>query len=64
MFLLQNLSAADIFMVKLLVNHGLLRLIYEYATKEIYLVIILKHSNFYHRALIYKAKYRFYSIIE
>jgi len=45
-FLLQNLSAADIFMVKLLVNHGLLRLIYEYATKEIYLVIILLIVNF------------------
>lgn len=45
-FLLQNLSAADIFMVKLLINHGLLRLIYEYATKEIYLVIILLIVNF------------------
>ena len=34
-FLMQEISAADFFMLKLLINHGLLRLIYEYATKEI-----------------------------
>ncbi len=45
-FLLQELSAADIFMVKLLINHGLLRLIYEYATKEIYLIFLLLLINF------------------
>lgn len=45
-FLLQDFSAADIYMVKLLINHGLLRLMYEYATKEIYLVIILLVLNF------------------
>ena len=45
-FLLQEISAADIFMVKLLVNHGLLRLIYEYATGEIYFVFLLLVINF------------------
>ena len=45
-FLLQELSAADVFMVKLLVNHGLFRLIYEYATKEIYLIFLLLFINF------------------
>jgi len=45
-FLLQDLSAADFFMLKLLINHGLLRLIYEYATKEIYVIIILLLLNF------------------
>ena len=40
-FLMQEISAADIFMVELLINHGLLRLIYEYATKEIYLIFLL-----------------------
>ncbi|NRB10960.1 MAG: sulfatase-like hydrolase/transferase [Rickettsiaceae bacterium] len=45
-FLQQDLSAADIFMLKLLINHGLFRLIYEYATKEIYLVFILLFINF------------------
>ena len=45
-FLLQELSAADIFMLKLLVNHGLFRLIYEYATKEIYLIFLLLLINF------------------
>ncbi len=44
-FLMQDLSAADFFMLKLLVNHGLFRLIYEYATKEIYLIIILLGIN-------------------
>ncbi len=45
-FLMQELSAADAFMLNLLINHGLLRLIYEYATKEIYLIIILLLVNF------------------
>ena len=45
-FLMQELSAADFFMIKLLVNHGLFRLIYEYATKEIYLIVILLLINF------------------
>jgi|GEM_PF-1614459 len=45
-FLLQELSAADVFMLKLLVNHGLFRLIYEYATKEIYLIFLLLLINF------------------
>ena len=45
-FLLQELSAADIFMLKLLINHGLFRLIYEYATKEIYLIFLLLLVNF------------------
>ena len=45
-FLMQELSAADFFMLKLLINHGLLRLIYEYATKEIYLIFILLLINF------------------
>ncbi|MGC0371329.1 MAG: hypothetical protein DGJ47_000015 [Rickettsiaceae bacterium] len=44
-FLMQGLSAADFFMLKLLINHGLLRLIYEYATKEIYLIIVLLVIN-------------------
>lgn len=44
-FLMQELSAADFFMLKLLINHGLMRLIYEYATKEIYLIIILLIIN-------------------
>ncbi|MCP5369121.1 MAG: sulfatase-like hydrolase/transferase [Rickettsiaceae bacterium] len=42
---MQDLSAADFFMLKLLINHGLFRLIYEYATKEIYLIIILLAIN-------------------
>ena len=46
-FLLQELSAADIFMVKLLINHGLFRLIYEYATKEIYFNIFIIAYKFY-----------------
>lgn len=45
-FLMQDLSAADVFMLNLLINHGLLRLIYEYATKEIYLIILLLIINF------------------
>lgn len=45
-FLMQEISAADFFMLKLLINHGLLRLIYEYATKEIYLIFILLLINF------------------
>lgn len=45
-FLMQELSAADVFMLNLLINHGLLRLIYEYATKEIYLIILLLLVNF------------------
>jgi len=45
-FLMQEISAADIFMVELLINHGLLRLIYEYATKEIYLIFLLLLINF------------------
>lgn len=45
-FLMQELSAADFFMLKLLINHGLLRLIYEYATKEIYLIFVLLLINF------------------
>jgi phosphoglycerol transferase MdoB-like AlkP superfamily enzyme len=45
-FLHQDMSAADIFMVKLLINHGLFRMIYEYTTKEIYLVILLLLVNF------------------
>lgn len=45
-FLMQELSAADAFMLNLLINHGLLRLIYEYATKEIYLIILLLIVNF------------------
>lgn len=45
-FLMQELSAADFFMIRLLINHGLLRLIYEYATKEIYLIILLLLINF------------------
>jgi phosphoglycerol transferase MdoB-like AlkP superfamily enzyme len=45
-FLMQEFSAADFFMVQLLINHGLIRLIYEYATKEIYLIIILLAINF------------------
>ncbi len=45
-FLMQDLSAADFFMLKLLINHGLLRLIYEYATKEIYLIFLLLLINF------------------
>ncbi|MDC0864613.1 sulfatase-like hydrolase/transferase [Rickettsiaceae bacterium] len=45
-FLLQEISAADVFMVKLLVNHGLFRLIYEYATGEIYLIFLLLVINF------------------
>lgn len=45
-FLMQEFSAADFFMLKLLVNHGLLRLMYEYATKEIYLIFILLLLNF------------------
>jgi phosphoglycerol transferase MdoB-like AlkP superfamily enzyme len=45
-FLMQDLSAADFFMLKLLINHGLFRLIYEYATKEIYLIFILLLINF------------------
>lgn len=45
-FLMQEISAADFFMVKLLINHGLLRLIYEYATKEIYLIFVLLLINF------------------
>jgi len=45
-FLMQELSAADFFMLKLLINHGLMRLIYEYATKEIYLIFILLLVNF------------------
>ncbi|RTK93962.1 MAG: hypothetical protein EKK61_00265 [Rickettsiales bacterium] len=45
-FLMQELSAADFFMIKLLVNHGLFRLIYEYATKEIYLIVVLLLINF------------------
>lgn len=45
-FLLQDFSAADMFMLKLLVNHGLFRLIYEYSTKEIYLIITLLLINF------------------
>lgn len=45
-FLMQDFSASDMFMLKLLVNHGLFRLIYEYATKEIYLIFILLLINF------------------
>ncbi len=45
-FLMQEFSAADFFMIKLLVNHGLFRLIYEYATKEIYLIFLLLLINF------------------
>jgi phosphoglycerol transferase MdoB-like AlkP superfamily enzyme len=45
-FLMQDVSAADAFMLNLLINHGLLRLIYEYATKEIYLIIVLLVLNF------------------
>lgn len=45
-FLMQELSAADFFMLRLLINHGLLRLIYEYATKEIYLIFLLLFINF------------------
>ena len=45
-FLMQELSAADFFMLKLLINHGLMRLIYEYATKEIYLIFVLLLINF------------------
>jgi len=45
-FLMQEISAADAFMMNLLINHGLLRLIYEYATSEIYLIIILLVMNF------------------
>ncbi len=45
-FLMQELSAADFFMLRLLINHGLLRLIYEYATKEIYLIFVLLLINF------------------
>lgn len=45
-FLLQEFSAADVFMLKLLINHGLFRLIYEYATKEIYLIFLLLLVNF------------------
>lgn len=45
-FLMQDLSAADAFMLNLLINHGLLRLIYEYTTKEIYLIILLLIVNF------------------
>ncbi len=45
-FLMQELSAADFFMLKLLINHGLLRLVYEYATKEIYLIFVLLLINF------------------
>ncbi len=45
-FLMQEFSAADFFMLKLLINHGLLRLMYEYATKEIYLIFILLLLNF------------------
>ena len=45
-FLMQEMSAADFFMLKLLLNHGLMRLIYQYATKEIYLIILLLLVNF------------------
>lgn len=45
-FLMQDLSASDFLMLQLLINHGLLRLIYEYATKEIYLIVILLLINF------------------
>jgi phosphoglycerol transferase MdoB-like AlkP superfamily enzyme len=45
-FLMQEMSAADFFMVKLLLNHGLFRLMYEYATKEIYLIFLLLLLNF------------------
>jgi hypothetical protein len=45
-FLMQEISAADMFMLSLLINNGLLRLVYEYATKEIYLIVILLLLNF------------------
>jgi phosphoglycerol transferase MdoB-like AlkP superfamily enzyme len=45
-FLMQEMSAADFFMIKLLVSHGLFRLMYEYATKEIYLIFLLLFLNF------------------
>ncbi|PCJ27583.1 MAG: hypothetical protein COA94_03825 [Rickettsiales bacterium] len=45
-FFMQELLAADVFMLKLLINHGLLRVIYEYSTKEIYLIFFLLLINF------------------
>ena len=45
-FLMQEFSAADFFMLRLLINHGLFRLVYEYATKEIYLIFMLLIINF------------------
>lgn len=46
-FLLQDLSVADFFMLKLLINHGLMRMIYEYATADIYVIFILLLINIF-----------------
>lgn len=45
-FLMQSFAASDFLMLQLLFKHGLLRLIYEYATKEIYLIFLLLLINF------------------